>query len=105
MSILALPLMQARLLDFHSCFGKKPTTKLPLKERYSGRYFTLKDIFENLDTTKPTTWIEMEWFYDISTWEGYCRYLASEERKGMNRPHSGMLKYRTWKKVGVDEPE
>ena len=85
--------------------GKYPTTRLPLEERYSGRYFSLKDIFETIDTSKPTTWVEMEWFYDISSWEGYCKYLASEERKKMKRPKSNMLKFRTWKKVGVDDNE
>jgi len=85
--------------------GKYPTQRLPLKERYSGRYFTLRDIFMSIDTTKPTTWVEMEWFYDISSWEGYCKYIGSEHREKMNRPKSDMLRYRTWNRVGEDDEE
>ena len=85
--------------------GKFPINKLPVAERYSGRYFTLKDIFETIDTTKPTLWLEMPWFYDISSWEKYCTYIASPESKKMLRPKSSLLKYRTWKKVGVDDKE
>jgi hypothetical protein len=47
----------------------------------------------------------MEWYYDISTWEGYCKYIGSEHQKLMNRPKSDMLRYRTWKKIGVDDEE
>ena len=83
--------------------GKYPINKLPVEERYSGRYFSVKDVFGSMDTTKPTMWVEMEWFYDISTWEGYCKYLGSEDRKKMKRPKTDMLRYRTWNKVGEDE--
>ena len=83
--------------------GKFPTERLPLQERYSGRWFSLQDIFQNIDTTRPTTWVEMEWFYDISSWEGYCIYLGSEKRKKMKRPKSDMLRYRTWNPVGKND--
>ena len=82
--------------------GKYPTQRLPLKEQYSGRYFELTDIFGTID---PTMSVEMEWFYDISSWEGYCKYIGSEDRKKMNRPKSDMLRYRTWNKVGLDDEE
>ena len=85
--------------------GKFPTKRLPLEKQYSGRFFTVKDIFESIDLTNPTTVIEMEWFYDISTWEGYCQYLGSEHRTKMKRPKSDMLRYRTWNKVGEDDKE
>ena len=83
--------------------GKYPTKRLPLNEQYSGRYLGLRDIFLSIDTQKPTTWIEMEWYYDISTWENYCKYLGSEHRKKMKRPKSDMLRYRTWNKIGKDD--
>ena len=83
--------------------GKYPTERLPIEKRYSGRYFSLKDIFSTIDTSKPTTWVEMEWFYDISSWEGYCKYISSMHRSSMKRPKSNMLRFRTWNKVGVDD--
>ena len=85
--------------------GKYPTEKIPYEDRYSGRWFDLKDIFGAIDTERDTTWVEMEWFYDISTWEGYCKYLGSEDRKKMRRPKTDMLKYRSWNKVGEDDEE
>ena len=63
--------------------GKYPIEKLPVEERYSGRYFTLKDIFMSIDITKPTTWVEMEWFYDISSWEGYRKYMSRPKSEKM----------------------
>ena len=80
--------------------GKYPTQRLPRKEQYSGRYFKLADIF---GTIEPAMSVEMEWFYDISSWEGFCKYIGSEDRKKMKRPKTDMLKYRTWNKVGEDE--
>ena len=77
-----------------------PEVTLPLEDRYSGRFFDLDDIFSNLDLSRETMFIEMEWFYDISSWDSYCKYLGSEESKKMKRPKSDMLKYRTWNKVG-----
>ena len=82
--------------------GKYPTERLPFKDQYSGRYFELNDIFGDI---KPAMSVEMEWFYDISSWEGYCKYIGSEVRKKMKRPKTDMLKYRTWKKVGIDEQD
>ena len=83
--------------------GKYPTERLPVEERYSGRFFSLSDIFSSIDISKPTTWVEMDWHYDISSWDNYINYLSSEESKKVNKPSKSMMRYRTWNKIG--EPE
>ena len=83
--------------------GKFITKLLPIEERYSGRFFNVKDIFNQLDPERPTLKVEMEWYYDISSWENLCIYLSSEERKKMLRPKLPFFKYKTWNKIGEDE--
>lgn len=85
--------------------GKFFTKLLPEELRYSGRFFNVKDIFSHLDPERPTLKVEMEWYYDISSWDNLCTYLASEERKKMLRPKLPFFKYKEWNKVGEDEEE
>jgi len=82
--------------------GKFPSKYLPIEQRYSGRFFTLSDIFDDVDSTNSTT-LEMEWYYNIDSWEGLCKFLGSKERKKMNRPKANMLKARSWNKIGEDD--
>ena len=83
--------------------GKFFTKLLPEELRYSGRFFNVKDIFSHLDPGRPTLKVEMEWYYDISSWDNLCIYLASEERKKMLRPKLPFFKYKEWGKVGEDD--
>jgi len=83
--------------------GKFFTKLLPDELRYSGRFFKIKDIFNQLSPEKPTFKVEMQWYYDISSWENLCIYLSSEERKKMLRPKLQFFKHKKWNKVGEDE--
>jgi len=85
--------------------GKFITKLLPMEERYSGRYFEPSFIFKELDMSKPTLKVEMNWYYDISSWENLCIYLSSEESKKMLKPKLPFLKYRTWNKIGKDDED
>jgi len=85
--------------------GKFFTKLLPEELRYSGRFFNVKDIFSHLDPERPTLKVEMEWYYDISSWDNLCIYLASEERKKMLRPKLPFFKYKEWNKVGEDDED
>jgi len=82
--------------------GKYPTKKLSKEEQYSGRWLNLNDIFGDLS---PSFSVEMEWYYNIGSWEGYCKYVGSDHSKKMRRPKTSMLKYRTWKGIAQDEEE
>ena len=56
---------------------KYPDQKLPLHERWSAQHFNFSEVFENVDTSSAFHQ-EIEWFYDVSLWAGYCNFLASE---------------------------
>jgi len=76
----------------------------PINERYSARFFNLEDIIEFEDITEEDM-AELPWHYNISSWEGYCEYISSEERKRMKRAPPSMLKYHEFNPVGVDPEE
>mgnify|MGYP005835282667 CR=1 FL=1 len=68
-----------------------PSRKLPLKERWSARYFNFAEIFEEINTTKAHV-IGAAWHYDLSGWEIYCQFLGSEHSietpyKDLTGPH------------------
>ena len=53
-----------------------PSQKLPLQERWSARHFTLSDIYEPL-ITMPHESVDLEWHYNISSWQNYVEYISS----------------------------
>jgi len=54
-----------------------PSQKRPLNERWSARHFDFQTVFEQVSESEATT-INLNWHYDISTWNGYADFLASE---------------------------
>ena len=56
---------------------KYPSQKLPLHERWSARHFTLSEIYEPL-VTVPHKSIDLEWHYNISSWQDYVDYISSD---------------------------
>ena len=46
--------------------------------------------------------IEVNWYYNVDSWENYCQYIASEESKKIHRPHESIFTYKEWNPVGVD---
>ena len=50
--------------------------KLPTEEQYSARSFSLEKVFQPLKTSNAN-FLEIEWFYDISTWEKYRKFMGS----------------------------
>jgi hypothetical protein len=68
-----------------------PSQKLPLQDRWSARYFTLEDVFEAVDD-KNAHKVELDWYYDISSWSGYRNFLSSDyiintPEEGLTKPH------------------
>lgn len=62
---------------------------LPIEERYSGRFLKVQDVFSSLSPEGFN--MEVIWYHNISSWEGFCGYLGSEDRKKMQRPIRKML--------------
>ena len=68
-----------------------PTQKRPLNQRWSARHFDFQKIFERVSDETATT-AELEWHYDLSTWEGYRAFLGSEyfietPKEELTKPH------------------
>ena len=78
-----------------------PTKVLPLEERYSARFFDLKDIFVDLDLDKSTIHQPTE-FHNVASWEEYHNYLSTDFSKTIKKPHPLMFNYKEFSRIGVD---
>ena len=76
-----------------------PSNRLPFEERYSARWFDLKDVFVDLDIDEDNS-IETDEFYDLRRWEEYKNYLSSSLSNIIKRPK--YMKYSEFHRVGVD---
>tara|TARA_Y100000310_G_scaffold308310_1_gene351276 strand:+ start:355 stop:1242 length:888 start_codon:yes stop_codon:yes gene_type:complete len=68
-----------------------PSRRLPLEQRWSARKFDFETVFEKIDETNLSQ-IEVDWFYDLSSWENYRAFLGSDNiikkpYKGLTGPH------------------
>ena len=77
--------------------------KLPVSERYSAKNFPIEKVFGCVDTTDQNTH-EVDWHHNIDNWEGYCKYIGSEEAKKVRRPDY-ILKYHEHNPFGKDKEE
>ena len=59
--------------------GQLPTERRPLNERWSARFFDLPAVFQKLNLKKAQKH-EIDWFYDIRSWNQYREYMASDNR-------------------------
>jgi hypothetical protein len=63
--------------------------------------FTLEKVFEPLIYEDHTSY-ELPWRYDMYSWDGYCEYLGSEERKEIKHPGPLVISYREYNPMGLD---
>ena len=73
-----------------------PSRKLPLNERWSAKNFSLSEVFEKLKVPKSSK-LEIDWFYDLSSWEQYRKYLGSDFL--IKKPHNVLTKPHTHDKI------
>lgn len=64
-----------------------PSRKLPLEQRWSARSFDFSRVFDKVDNTGAVN-IELDWHYDISTWEEYRKFLGSDHV--IKKPYKGL---------------
>ena len=69
-----------------------PSKRLPLAERWSARSFSLGQIFSELNV-RNAIYHSPAWYHDVSSWEGYQNYMASENlfkkpHELLTRPHT-----------------
>jgi hypothetical protein len=50
----------------------------------SARFYDLKTVFKGLDIEHSNV-IDLPWYHDLGTWEGYRAYIASEQSKTLRK--------------------
>jgi hypothetical protein len=75
---------------------------LPIEERWSARHFTLDKIFNCVILEDEDIVIDVPWYHDISSWEGYCGYISSPERKFITKPYKKIIDYKEFNPIGKD---
>ena len=78
-----------------------PTEKLPLEKRWSARFFSLDKVFKPVILEEDNV-KKLDWFYNLSSWESYTSFFASEDSKTIKRPFEGLIKYHEWSGLGVE---
>lgn len=73
---------------------------LPKEERHSAKYFSLKEVFGDLDTKKHTV-METDQYFGIDNWEDYTAYMGSDYAKYVIKPKM-ILKYHEHNPFGKD---
>ena len=68
-----------------------PSQKRPLTERWSARHFKFQTIFQKVNEKKATK-VDLEWYYDLSNWSEYERFLGSKysievPEESLTKPH------------------
>jgi hypothetical protein len=76
-----------------------------VSERFTGRFFTLKDIFGSKEINERDEIQEVSWYYNIDNWEDYCIFLSSQERKELEIPNKEVFTNLKWNPMGIDDEE
>ena len=72
-----------------------------LEKKNAASHFTLDMVFKN-GIVENTVEAEVPWYYPIDSWDSYCSFLGSEERKELARPGPHILKYREYNRIGYE---
>jgi hypothetical protein len=81
--------------------GKYANKRLPIEERYSARFFSLDKIFKHAILEDAVVG-QLPWYHNIDSWERYCTFLGSDNRKRIIRPTEFLIKYREFNPIGED---
>jgi len=91
-----------------------PVEKLKKDERYTGKSFTLKDVFDQLtlEENEEEVLVDVPWFFEINNWDSYCEFLSTPYRKKVKKPRNyvinkyepkrGTSLYRSFNSIGED---
>ena len=79
-----------------------PNKKLSIEQRYSARWFELKDVFTDL---KAENSLEVEEFYDLGSWSSYRNYLSSNLCEKTTRPPQWLMKFKEFGSISLDRKD
>lgn len=77
-----------------------PRSKMPLEERWSARFFELKDVFKDLDLDNSTL-LDIE-FYNVGTWAEYLDFTASDYARKVKVPPKDLFSYKEFNPIAKD---
>ena len=46
--------------------------------------------------------VELPWYHDIGSWDGYCDFMASPNRDLLSRPYKKFIDYKEFNPIGKD---
>ena len=73
-----------------------------MEERYSGRFFEVEYVFKNIEKEESTK-VEMEWYYELDSWDNWKTFLCAKESKLLKYPKLKLLNAGRWNKIGFEE--
>lgn len=73
---------------------------LPIEERWSARFFELKDVFTDLDISTSNVYITDN-FYNIENWDQYLLYMNSEYSRQIEKPPKNLFSYKEFNGVAI----
>ena len=87
--------------------GKFPFKKLPIAERYSGRFLTLDKLLDVLNFRVDTTAVSVAVpaYASIDSWENYTRYFKTNLINVIKRPPKKVIGYREWNPFQTEEED
>jgi hypothetical protein len=69
--------------------------------KYAAKSFSLKDVYEVLETTEDTIYCDIPEYHDTSSWEKYHDFLSNHSLK-LTKPYS-LFSNKEWNGIGVEE--
>ncbi len=72
---------------------------LPIEERWSARSFPLDKVFKSV-IIKEDVNTSIDWYHQVDSWQGYCDFISSTNRRLVKRPHKMILKYNELNQIG-----
>jgi len=78
-----------------------PRSKLPIEQRWSARFFHLKDVFHGI-SHKESNFYEAKDFHNINNWNSYRKYMRSELAGKIQRPSKELFSYKEFNRIGID---
>lgn len=78
-----------------------PRSKLPLEERWSARFFQLKDVFCGV-SHEDSNFYHADDFHNINNWDNYRSYMKSDLAQNIRRPSKELFSYREFNRIGID---
>jgi len=69
------------------------------KDAYTGRFFTHDFVFGDVNDENLCD-VEIPWYYNVSSWEGYKEWIASEN--SLDKPKDFILSYSEFNRLGEE---